>query len=396
VKNDIRVVATGIGVVSSNGVGKDEFSKNIFTGISGLRESERIKMLNVSTDIGGEIIINPPMFNSEKYKYIAMKAIDEAYEDSGINREFIKGLKRRASLSMGSSNGNSYDLEKYARAKSKGDIIKDNLLFESKTIKAVASYVGTKGDMYLTNTACASSTAAAAIGYDLIKNNLDDLVVVGAVDVFNDLSIVGFNCFQNLSKDGCKPFDKNRDGISLGEAGVFIILENLESALERGADIYGEIVGYGLSNDAYHYTSPDPDGNGAYYCMKNCIDEANISADKVNYINAHGTGTKLNDNMEAIAISRLFNKDIKVSSSKSMTGHCLGAAGGVELAVCFLSIKKGIIPPSISINEKDSICDNLNIVTDKISDQEYNYAISNSFGFGGNCASILIKKWLDN
>lgn len=391
--SNIKVVVTGIGVVSPNGIGKQEFINNTYNGVSGLSKSRLLSTFNIYTDIAGEIKLQEELSPEEKYIMVASMALKEAYEDAGLNAEYIESLGARAAASLASSNISSISLERYSKLKAKGEKSNENLLCDIVLVKELMRMIGTRGEMYLTNSACASGTAAAGIAYDLIKNSVADLVVISAVDILNDISSLGFNSLQTLSKNGCKPFDKKRDGISIGEAGTIIVFESEESAKRRNAKIYCEVAAYALANDAYHYTTPDPEGKGACYCISQCMKEANIGVEDIGYINAHGTGTILNDSMESKAIKDLGLQHVPISSTKSMVGHCLGAAGGIELAATILALDKGIVLPSIAIEQVDSELEEVNIVRDRGYEKEYTYALSNSFAFAGNCASILVRKW---
>jgi len=227
------------------------------------------------------------------------------------------------------------------------------------------------------------------------------MITGGMESVISPTCIAGFNAMKALStrnhepQKASRPFDKDRDGFVVGEGSGILILETLERALERGAKIYAEIKGFGMSGDGYHMTSPSPDGDGAARCMQAAIDDAGISNNQIDYINAHGTSTQLNDLFETRAIKKVFNssaQDIAISSTKSMTGHLLGGAGGIESAFIALAIKNSIIPPTINMNNPGEECD-LDYVPNKARRKKIEYAMTNSFGFGGTNASLIFKKY---
>ncbi|MTI67445.1 MAG: beta-ketoacyl-ACP synthase II, partial [Firmicutes bacterium] len=251
-------------------------------------------------------------------------------------------------------------------------------------------------------TACASSTNAVGDSFKVIQRGDADIMITGGTEAsITPLALAGFSSMKALStnnenpKEASRPFDKERDGFVMGEGSGILILEELEHALNRGANIYGEVVGYGMTSDAYHITAPAEKGAGAAKAMEIALKDADIEASEVDYINAHGTSTPLNDKFETQAIKTVFKDDfnkLKVSSTKSMTGHLLGAAGGLEAAVCALSVSENYIPATINYQNEDEECD-LNYVPNKGIDCEVNYSISNSLGFGGHNASIVIKKY---
>ena len=238
--------------------------------------------------------------------------------------------------------------------------------------------------------ACASGTTAIGIAYDQVQSDKADIVIAGGADPLTYFSCAGFHALKSLSNSVGKPFDKKRDGINIGEASAFFIVEELRHALERNAKIYGEILGYGINNDAYHVTSPSPDGCGATASINMAMAHTDIAVADIDYINAHGTGTHLNDEMEANVIKNMFDgKDLNVSSTKSVTGHCMAAAGAVEFAVVLMAIKNGIVPSSANLADKMDECMD-NVYNTKSFERPIKYALSNSFAFAGNTSSILV------
>tara|TARA_B100000029_G_scaffold514962_1_gene619838 strand:- start:2022 stop:2852 length:831 start_codon:yes stop_codon:yes gene_type:complete len=260
---------------------------------------------------------------------------------------------------------------------------------------------GFKGPNFSIISAC--STGAHCIGnsYNMIKNNEAEIIITGGTEAsITPLSIAGFSNMKALSKQtdkniACRPFDLKRDGFVMGEGSGILVLESFESATKRNANILGEIVGYSATADAYHLTSPDPNGNGAKSAMINALSYANIGPNRIDYINTHGTSTQLNDMIETNAIKNVFKDhayNISLNSTKSMTGHLLGAAGAIESIASILAIKDSIIPPTINYKNYDSKCD-LNYTPNKAMIKKCQYAISNTFGFGGHNASIIFKKY---
>lgn len=239
--------------------------------------------------------------------------------------------------------------------------------------------------------ACASGTNAIGHGFECVRSGHYQRVLAGGYDALSEMVFVGFDSLQASTPDKCRPFDRNRTGMVLGEGAAILALENLELARERGAPILAEIIGYGISTDNFHITQPDPTGVGAQQAMERALQSANISSDAVDYINAHGTATLFNDAAEGKAITRLFN-GVPVSSTKSMMGHSLGAAGAIEAVVCLLALQHQVIPPNMNFGALDDHLD-LNIVANEARQADLRTVLSNSFGFGGTNASILMRKF---
>jgi 3-oxoacyl-[acyl-carrier-protein] synthase II len=265
----------------------------------------------------------------------------------------------------------------------------------------ISIYLAAKGPNSSIATACAAGTHAVGESYNIIKRGAADAMITGGVEsVITPTSIAGFNALKALSKrndepqKACRPFDRDRDGFVLGEGCGMMILETLESALQRGAPIYAEICGFGMSGDGFHVTAPLPDGSGAARCMQAALDDGDILYDQIEYINAHGTGTPMNDLTETLAIKSVFKekaKDIAISSTKSMTGHLLGGAGGIETVFTALTIKTGMIPPTINLDNPDPGCD-LDYVPNIARKKDVRVAMTNSFGFGGTNATLVLRK----
>ncbi|EPY14034.1 beta-ketoacyl-[acyl-carrier-protein] synthase family protein [Paenibacillus alvei] len=397
-----RAVVTGIGVISSNAHSREDFFHSIMNGESGLRTNERLVQLGAMSSVAGQIemdyaeMSNPE--DDEKANYLAYIAIEEALRDSGMTKEAISHMGVRAGLSLSTSLAGNEKLTRYVNMKQKEcDISPEWIIdFTSYTMQ-IAKFTGIRGPAFTTVSACSAGTAGAGIAKDLICDGVADLVIVIGTDTLLDIPIAGFHSLNSMSINGCRPFDKNRDGMTIGEGAAAFVVQSLDRALSQGCHIYGEILGYGLGNDAYHITSPDPDGEGAYRTMQMALQDAGLEANCIDYINAHGTATELNDLMEANAITKLYGSQNKeqnvcISSTKSVTGHCLGAAGSVELAVALLSVDRDVVPPTAFLQEPSDEFVGLNLVQGERVKKEVKYAMSNSFAFSGNSASIIVGK----
>lgn len=397
-----RVVVTGIGILADNGRTLREYRDNCYQLVSGLKKCTVFDASMLQTDIVGQIDMELPYENQSpgekcRTESIVEYCLENMLRDGGMTKEYISSLNERAALSFGTSLQNAEKVMSYVKRKNQG--YKDSAWITNiANLQAdIKNYLGIMGECYTTTTACAASTTACGIGFDLIKANIADLVIVGGVDPLNEYSLYGFNTLKALSKSQCKPFDVNRDGINIGEGGAFLILETLEKAKERNAKIYAEICGYGINNDAYHITSPDPNGEGAVLSMRMAIDSSNITVEDIDYINAHGTGTTLNDSMEVKAINELFdstNKKVLVSATKACIGHCLAAAGILELVITILMLKDNKVMGNASLTEPMDCGESVELIRE-IKEADLTYALSNSFAFAGNTASLLIKKYQD-
>lgn len=397
-----RVVVTGVGVITANGIGKEAFFSNTINGVTGIKKCSSFDASKLRTPYVGEIAADMPIQprnpnDRGRFECIAEIAIHEMFEDSGISKEVVQAMGRKAYMSFATSLAINEKIMGFVKERAEGHFESEWLTRSPNFLNLLKQKCGVKGGCYTTTSACAAGTTAAGIGFDLIKQGKAELVIVGGVDPLTEFSCTGFHSLKSLSESVCKPFDQKRDGINIGEGGAFFVFETLERAKKRGAKIYGEILGYGINNDAYHITSPDPDGFGACASMAMAIKHSGIEKQQVDYINAHGTGTKLNDEMETRALSKFFadvDKKIEVSSNKSMIGHCLAAAGAIELAATLLSISFGKSMPNINLTEQMETGDNQEYIVHS-EDRNYQYALSNSFAFAGNTASILVGKYQD-
>ncbi|MDD4503863.1 MAG: beta-ketoacyl-ACP synthase II, partial [Clostridiaceae bacterium] len=341
----------------------------------------------------------------DRFTQFAVAASKMAMEDSGLRVEAIDN--NRFGVCIGSGIGGMETMEaqyNILREKGPGRVSPFMIPMMISNIAAgnISIALSAKGPNTTIVTACASSTNAIGEAFKTIQRGDADIMVTGGTEAsITPLSLAGFCSMKALStrnddpKTASRPFDKNRDGFIMGEGSGMLIIEDLEHAMKRGAKIYGEVAGYGASGDAYHITAPAPDADGAYRAMLMAVKDAGIEACEIDYINAHGTSTGLNDKLETLAIKRLLEEDAKkiaISSTKSMMGHLLGAAGAVEAIACLMAINEGVIPPTINYTTPDEECD-LDYVPNKARNKEVVYAISNSLGFGGHNASIILKKY---
>ena len=408
-----RVVVTGLGAVTPLGIGAEKTWKALCAGKSGIGRISRFDTTNFQTKIAGEVKdFDPEDFLDKKqvrrmdsFVHYCMAATIMAMEDSKL--EVANQDAERIGVLIGTGLGGLPTLEKNHTLLIEGGPKKISPFFIPMMIAnmapgQIAIHFGIKGPNTCVVTACAAGSHAIGDSYKLIQRGDADIVITGGTEAtITPLNIGGFNAMKAISTNNdepekaSRPFDKNRDGFVPAEGAGTIILEELELALKRGANIYGEIVGYGLTSDAFHITAPDPQGGGAARCMKMALLDANILPSEVNYINAHGTSTPMNDTIETLAIKTVFNeysKKIPVSSTKSMTGHLLGAAGGVEAVFTILTIRDGIIPPTINYETPDPDCD-LDYVPNVARRADVRIAISNSFGFGGTNATLVFKRF---
>ncbi|MBI4619663.1 MAG: beta-ketoacyl-ACP synthase II [Desulfobacterales bacterium] len=408
-----RVVVTGLGAVTPLGIGVEKTWKALCAGKSGISKISRFDTTNFQTKIAGEVKnFDPEDFLEKKqvrrmdsFVHYCMASTIMAMEDSKL--EVANQDAERIGVLIGTGLGGLPTLEKNHTLLLEGGPKKISPFFIPMMIAnmapgQIAIHFGIKGPNTCVVTACAAGSHAIGDSYKLIQRGDADIVITGGTEAtITPLNIGGFNAMKAISTNNdepekaSRPFDKNRDGFVPAEGAGTIILEELELALKRGANIYGEIIGYGLTSDAFHITAPDPQGSGAARCMKMALNDANILPDEVDYINAHGTSTPMNDTIETIAIKTVFNeysKKIPVSSTKSMTGHLLGAAGGVEAVFTILTIRDGIIPPTINYETPDPDCD-LDYVPNIARKADVKIAVSNSFGFGGTNATLVFKRF---
>ena len=403
-----RVVITGMGVVSSLGNSTNTFFENITNGKSGISPITSFDTTNHPVEIAGEIKINlDEYFDSkelnrlDRFSAFALLAAKEAVEENIVNET----LKSKVGVIIGSGIGGLHTMEEQYSRLQKSPKRVSPFFVPSMILDIVSGHIsikyGFKGPNFAVVSACASANHAIGESFNRIKYGMNDIIVTGGTEGgITPLSIAGFANMKALTKNSdynlaSRPFDNERDGFVIAEGAGILVLEEYEHAKKRGAEIVGEIIGYGATADAYHLTSPALDGAGAIQAMSEALRSANVNSSEVNYINAHGTSTPFNDKIETLAIKKVFNKefnDLFVSSSKSMLGHLLGAAGAVEAIITIKALQTGIFPPTINYNTPDPDC-NLNYIPNKAIEKNINYALSNAFGFGGHNASLLFKKF---
>ncbi len=408
-----RVVITGIGVVSPLGNDLKTTWEGLKAGRSGIGEIQSLDTTDYQVKIGGEVRdFDPaPYFKNPKdarrtdrYTNLAMAASAMAIEDSGINQPEID--HSRVGVMVGSGIGGLGTLEREHAKLIKRGPSKVSPFVIPMMISNIASGIisidyGFGGPNMSIVTACATSNHSIGEAWRMIKfGDAEAFVAGGAEGTILPMGLAGFSNMKALSTRNeeptraSRPFDTGRDGFVMGEGAGVVILEEYEHAKKRGATIYAELAGYGLSADAYHLTSPHPEGEGASRCMDMALKHAGMNPEEVDYVNAHGTSTPLGDICETKAVKRTFGDHAKnglvVSSTKSMTGHLLGAAGGVEIAACLMALQEGVIPPTINLEDQDPECD-LDYVPQTARELPIKSALSNSFGFGGHNASLLVR-----
>lgn len=407
-----RVVITGMGVLSPIGNNVDEMWNSVKENKCGIDFITKFDNTDFKVSVAGEL----KEFNIEKYmskkeahrmdKYAqyAMIAAEEAINDSNLNLENIN--KDRMGVIVSSGIGGIETLvsehnKMLEKGPSRVSPFMIPMIISNMASGQIAIKYGAKGICTTVVTACASGTNSIGEAFEAIKLDRADIMIAGGAEApITDIAVAGFSSLTALSKsDDPKrasiPFDKERNGFVMGEGAGVVILEELENALKRNAKIYGEVVGYGATCDAYHITKPSDDSREISRAMEMAINQANISKNEISYINAHGTSTYYNDKSETNAIKALFNEfayEIPVSSTKSMMGHLLGAAGAVEAIICAKALDDSFIPATIGLEIKDEECD-LNYVPNNGIQKQIKYALSNSLGFGGHNATILLKKW---
>jgi 3-oxoacyl-[acyl-carrier-protein] synthase II len=408
-----RVVVTGLGLITPVGIGVDASWHGLIEGRSGIGLITQFDASQFPTKIAGEVVgFNPEDFietkeikKMDRFIHFAVAAATMAMNDSGL--KITEANAERTGVFVGSGMGGLHTIEHYHSAFLEKGPRRISPFFIPMLVVNLASgqisiRFGAKGPNSAVATACATGSHAIGDACKIIQRGDADAMIAGGTEaVITPLGIGGFNAMKALStrndepEKASRPFDVDRDGFIMGEGAGIVILESLQSATERGARIYAEVVGYGMTADAYHITAPAPGGEGAARCMAIALKDAEIRPAEVNYINAHGTSTKYGDELETQAIKKVFGEDaykIAVSSTKSMTGHLLGAAGGVEAVISALTIYHDTIAPTINLDNPDPECD-LDYVPHKARKTTVNYTLTNSFGFGGTNACLVFKKF---
>lgn len=410
-----RTVITGLGVISPVGNTVEEFWKSLTQGVSGINFVTRFDVSQLPTRVAGEVgnfeptdwLDKKESRHMDRFAQFAVAASKMAIADSGLDLESID--KDRAGTVIGCGIGGVTTFEEQKEvmmAKGPGRVSPFfvPMLISNMAAGHVSIAFGLQGPSSTVVTACASATNAIGEAMLLIERGEADIVVAGGTEApLTPLAFAGFCSMKAMStekedpKAASRPFEANRTGFVMGEGAGILVLESLEHAKARNARIYAELVGYGSTSDAYHITTPVPGGAGAARAMGKALESAGIMPEEVDYINAHGTGTGANDKTETAAIKKVFGdyaNKVSISSTKSMTGHLMGAAGAIEAIACVLTIQNGVIPPTINYGEADPECD-LNYVPNQAIEKNVEVTMSNTFGFGGHNATIVIKKYTE-
>jgi len=411
----VRVVVTGLGAVAPNGIGTQIFWENLLNGVSGVAPITRFDASKHDTQIAGEVKGFDPLQWIEKkearkmdlFIHFAVAAGQMAYDDSAL--KVTDDNRERVGVFVGTGMGGIPALEESHRILMEKGPGRISAFFIPSIITNLASgqismRFGMKGPNSCVSTACATGNHAIGDSFRIIQRGEADVMLAGGSEaVITPLTIGGFCSMKALSTRNheptraSRPFDKDRDGFVMGEGSGILVLESLEHARRRRAKVYAEIVGYGMSADAYHITQPAPEGEGAVRSMRLALQDAALAPSLVDYINAHGTSTPAGDLNETLAIKTVFGdhaRSLAVSSTKSMTGHLLGAAGGIESLITVLAIARGMLPPTINYDTPDPECD-LDYVPNSARRKDVRYAMTNSFGFGGTNATLVFKKFED-
>jgi len=400
-----HVVVTGMGIITAIGDSIPAFKKGLFDGRCGIGPVSLFDTTGFPCQTAAQVekkdlkpgLATQHIKRVSRCDLLGLIAAEEAISNAGLNLEHFH--RDNIGVIMGGGAGGMRSWEEYRRTQWMGKARpRPSLLLPlaSCTLSdLIASHYRLTGSRATISTACSSSSTSIGYAYDLVKSAVHPIVVTGGSEALSELTFAGFNALRAMDPEHCRPFDKNRQGLSLGEGAAVLILEELGHAKKRGATIYAKVLGYAINADAYHMTAPDPDAKGMSKVMANALNIAGVSTEHIDYINAHGTATQMNDYTETQAIKRVFGEEkarnLAISSTKSMVGHCLGAAGAVEAAATVLAIHHQVLPPTIHLDEPDPDCD-LDYVPNRFRTKEIHFALSNSFAFGGNNASVVFGR----
>ncbi len=410
-----RVVVTGMGVVSPIGIGVPKFEESIFSGVNGVKRISLFDPSSYRSQMAGEVkdfsysrcLSSKEARRMDRFTQLGIVAADEAIKGAGLNVD--SETPSIIGVLVGSGVGGLTTIEReetnlLRKGPKRVSPFLIPMLITDITSAQIAIRYGFYGPNLSISTACATGNHSIGEAFKIIQRNQADVMVTGGTEAaITPLGLAGFCSMRALStrndqpEKASRPFDRERDGFVIGEGAGIVVLEELERAKKRGANIWAEIVGFGMTGDAYHVTQPRENGSGLKMAMEQALKDAGINTEKINYINAHGTSTSLNDKVETKAIKELFkNKayQIPVSSTKSMTGHLLGATGGVELISCVLALNRGLIPPTINYETFDPECD-LDYVPNQAREKKVEVILSNSMGFGGHNAVLIVRKFLE-
>jgi 3-oxoacyl-[acyl-carrier-protein] synthase II len=400
-----RVVITGLGVVSAVGNNLPEFWNSLVEGRDGTKEITAFDASAYRTRIAAEVShLNPEEHFSKKEirrlsrcDQFGLIAFREAWEAARLDQDSCD--QERVGVVLGAGSGGILSVEKYFRDFYQGQKRSSPSLLISYSLATTTDLIaiesGLKGPRTTTATVCSSSSASIGVAYEMIQMDLADVMVTGGSDSLCEVSYSGFSSLKLVDPESCKPFDKRRQGLVIGEGAGILILEELEHALKRKAPIHAEFLGFGICADAYHLTAPEPNGEGVERVIRIALAHAGVSPEEVDTINAHGTATPFNDIAETRGMKRVFGeraKEIPISGIKSMVGHCLGSAGGIEAVATVMTLETGIIPPTIHYEVPDPLCD-LNYTPNQSLRKDVRIALSNSFAFGGNNVCLVFKKF---
>jgi len=400
------VVITGIGAVTPVGTGREVFWQALLAGRSGFSPVQSFDTSKMSVHVGAEVRDFDPAEHVRsldpksmgRASQLAAAAGRLALEDAGLDQGALD--PERAGVVMGTTSGEPLEVELYNDRYVAGEVdrIGSEIVtrYPCHTIAAqLASEVGFMGANVMIPTACAAGNYAIAHALDLLRSGRADLMLAGGADSFSRITYTGFARLGAIAPEICRPFDRDRQGMIPGEGAAVLVLEPADTAVARGARIYAEVAGYGLSCDAHHMTAAHPEGDGPARAMEQALRTAGIAPEEVSYVSAHGTGTPTNDRLETLAVHRVFGANarrVPVSSVKSMLGHTMGAASAIEAAVCALAAWSGRIPPTMNFRQADPECD-LDVVPNEAREHPVEVAMNNAYAFGGNNASVLLRRW---
>lgn len=395
-----RIVITGVGAISCVGIGKENFWNGIIAGRNGVTEIESFDTSAYRTHRGGEVKGFQPLPGTEEMgrcSQFAVHAAREALTDAGLDSFALPGF--RTGLSLGTTLWESQLQEHIDDTMMTPEFAPCRRRLVSLAVPEaipanVGRALGIRGPMNLITTACAAGNYALGHAASLLRSGTVDIMMAGGSDPISRIAYTGFSSMMAIAAERCQPFDRNRKGMVPGEGCGILVLERYESARQRGAHIYAELAGYGISNDAYHMTAPHPEARGAVRAMVRALASASVNSSDVDYISAHGTGTTANDKAETLAVKQVFGAlapHKPLSSIKSMLGHSMSAASALEAVTCVLAIERGVVPPTINYEERDPECD-LDYVPNHPRELKVNIALSNAYAIGGHCSSVVLRR----
>jgi len=400
-----RVAVTGLGIISAIGESITEFKEGLFNGRCGIGPISLFDTKGFITQSAAQVKNKnlKALFEPRDTKRLSrcdllgLVAAREALSDSGL--DFDNCDRDDIGVVLGGGAGGMLSWEKFRRALwQKKAKPRPSLLLSSASCTLtdlIASRYRFTGSRATIVTACSSSATSIGFASDLIRSGAHEIVITGGSESLSEVTFAGFNALRVVDPEYCRPFDKNRKGLSLGEGAAILVLEDYEKAKKRGATIYAEVLGYATNSDAFHMTSPDPEAMGMSRVMVKALERASVAANQIDYINAHGTATRANDQLETKAIKKVFGEknagDLAISSTKSMVGHCLGAGGAIEAVATILALREQVAPPTIHLDEPDPDCD-LDYVPLQSRPRKIRIALSNSFAFGGNNTSLVFGR----